>query len=113
MQAEKRITSLLLSITKKEYLCENQSLNFLKDFIMEKEKLQVKLTGSSFLTAIQIILFLAAAVCLYMVFAEEDSIYLAVFVGLIVSAISIIPFKKIVKAAEYYIARIEKDYEIE
>ena len=85
---------------------------------MEKEKLHVKLNGVSVVTIIQILIFLAAFGCFVYActwdagYEHLRGTFFTYFGVLFISGLTLIPVKKLVKAAEYYIARIEKDYEI-
>ena len=82
------------------------------------EKLYVRLNGVAIITFVQVLLFIAAlATFIYACtwdarYDHLSGTFLAVSGGLILLGLLAIPFKKIVKAAEYYIGIVERSNEI-
>lgn len=71
-----------------------------------KTTVYAKETGSVVITILQVLFGLAGIICLFI-----DGT-LIIGIGLIVAAIMAIPFKTLVKAAEYYIGLTDAEYNI-
>lgn len=90
--------SVLISMAKTIYLRE-----FINEILM-KTTVYAKETGSVVITILQVLFGLAGIICLFI-----DGT-LIIGIGLIVAAIMAIPFKTLVKAAEYYIGLTDAEY---
>lgn len=76
------------------------------------EKLCVKKTGTNVITVCQVIFYVASLVFLILGGTEDYDLkgtFYILFGGLLFLALLATPFKKIVKASEYYIAIIERE----
>ena len=82
------------------------------------DKLFVKRPGTKVIGVVQAIFFIAAAGCfIYALSWDADyeglrGTFLGITAGLIVLGLLAIPFKRVVKAAEYYISKIENEYDV-
>ena len=76
------------------------------------DKLFVILPGTKVIGVIQAIFFIGAVVCLVGAAVEEDGLVAIYGVSLIILGLLAIPFKKVVKVAEYYISKIENEYDV-
>ena len=92
--------SVLISMAKTISLRE-----FINEILM-KTTVYAKETGSVVITILQVLFGLAGIICLFI-----DGT-LIIGIGLIVAAIMAIPFKTLVKAAEYYIGLTDAEYNI-
>ena len=81
------------------------SREFINEILM-KTTVYAKETGSVVITILQVLFGLAGIICLFI-----DGT-LIIGIGLIVAAIMAIPFKTLVKAAEYYIGLTDAEYNI-
>lgn len=82
------------------------------------EKLIVRRPGCTILTIVQVILFVASIGCfIYAItwdakYEHLRGTFFIYFFALLILGLMVVPFKRVVIAAEYYIARMEKDYTI-
>ena len=76
------------------------------------DKLFVKLPGTKVIGVVQAIFFLGAVACVFWAAIEENWFIIIYGVGLLVLGLLTIPFKSVVKAAEYYISKLENEYDV-
>lgn len=82
------------------------------------KKVYVNLLGTKMLTFVQVLFFIAAVGCfIYACTWDADyenlrGTFFALFGALTISGLLVIPFKKVVKAAEYFIGSVESESEV-